>query len=95
MINMNEDKKIRTVKVNERGQIVIPEEIRKDLGISKFSTLIMIENKDQIILKKESSVLKDIENENNFLGDLTEESLKRAWDKEDEIWDKIYKKEEK
>ena len=36
VINMKIEK-IRTVSVNEGGQIVIPEDIRKDLGIEKLS----------------------------------------------------------
>ena len=45
-------KKIRTVKVNERGQIVIPEEIRNDLGIKESSILVVIEENNEIVLKK-------------------------------------------
>lgn len=93
-MNMKENK-LRTVKVNERGQIVIPEEFRKDLGIKTDSTLVLIEKKDEIILKKEAGVLKELEEENNFWRKITEESFRKAWDKEDEIWDEIYEKEEK
>lgn len=31
--NNKKNRKIRTVRVNARGQIVIPEDVRKDLGI--------------------------------------------------------------
>ncbi len=91
MIKMN--KKIRTVKVNERGQIVIPEEIRKDLGIKESSVLVMIEENNEIILKKESEILKEMDGEEQFWKSLTRESMKRAWNKEDEIWDKLYKEQ--
>ena len=94
MINMSNAKirKIRTVSVNERGQIVIPEDIRRDLGITKDSTLIMIESGDEMVLKKERNVLETIKGEDEFWKIMARESMKSAWSKEDEIWDKIYKR---
>ena len=89
MTDMN--KRIRTVIVNERGQIVIPEEVRKDFEISKGSTLVLIEGEKELLLKKESDVLKIIEDEGKFWKSLSRESLKRAWSKEDDVWDKAYK----
>jgi len=89
-MNNTNNKRIRTVTVNDRGQIVIPEEIRKDFGINKSSTLVLIEREKDILLKKEVDVLESIE-EDKFWKSLSRESLKRAWSKEDEVWDKIYK----
>ncbi|MBI2664861.1 AbrB/MazE/SpoVT family DNA-binding domain-containing protein [Candidatus Woesearchaeota archaeon] len=89
MNDMN--KRIRTVIVNERGQIVIPEEVRKDFEISKGSTLVLIERSKELLLKKESDVLESIQEEDKFWRSLSRESLKRAWSKEDDIWDKAYK----
>jgi len=94
-MNMIKEQKLRTVKVNERGQIVIPEEIRKDLGIKKESTLVLIERDGEIVIKREEGILTDLEMENKFWRVLTEESFKSAWDKEDELWERIYKKEKK
>ena len=90
MTNMNV-KKIRTVNVNERGQIVIPEDVRKDFGIEGTATLVLIERKGEIVLRKESDVLEAIEDEDIFWKFLSKESMRRAWNKEDEVWDKIYK----
>jgi len=92
---MNTQNKIRTVSVNERGQIVIPEDIRKDFGISAASTLVIIERKGEIVLKKESDILEAIEDEDRFWKALSPEAMKKAWSKEDEIWDKIYKERSK
>ncbi len=82
-------RKIRTVNVNERGQIVIPEDIRKGFGIAKTSTLVIIEGEEEIILKKESDVMKAIKREDEFWKAISRETMKRAWSKDD-IWDKIY-----
>lgn len=97
MINMNKmnNKKkwrIRTVAVNERGQIVIPEDIRKDMGIEGTDTLVIIEKEGEIVIKKESEVLAAL-GEDAFWKALARESMGRAWGKEDELWDKIAKKE--
>ena len=83
-------KKIRTVNLNERGQIVIPEDIRKDFGIKGSMTMVLIEREDEIALKMESDVLDSIESGNNFWKKLQKESMKNAWSREDVIWEKIY-----
>ena len=90
MMNTN-IKKIRTVNLNERGQIVIPEDIRKDFGIVGTATLVLIEKNDEIVLKKESDVLGAIESEDKFWNFMQGESIKKAWNKEDKVWDKVYK----
>ena len=90
--NSMKSKKIRAVQVNPRGQIVIPEDMRQDFGIECNSTLILLERGNQIILKKELDVLKIMEDEEKFFEKMTKEAMKRAWTKEDEVWDKIYKK---
>ena len=89
MNDMN--KRIRTVTVNERGQIVIPEEVRKDFEIAKGSTLVLIERNKELLLKKESDVLERMEEEDKFWKSLSRESLQRAWSKEDDIWDKAFR----
>ena len=46
----------------------------------------------EIVIKKESDILKAID-EDMFWKRLSQESMKGAWNKEDEIWDKIAKGE--
>jgi AbrB family looped-hinge helix DNA binding protein len=89
-MNTMNNKRLRTVAVNDRGQIVIPEEVRKDLGIDKNSTLVLIELEREIVLRKESDVLEGMEEEDRFWKALANESLKNFWSKEDEVWDKLY-----
>lgn len=84
---MNE--RIRTVLMNPRGQIVIPEEMRENLKMKPKEALILIEKGDELILKKESDVAKKILEEDNAWAVLSLEALRKAWSKEDAIWDKI------
>lgn len=91
MISMNK-MKIKTVTMNERGIIVIPEEIRKDLDLEGKTTLVLIESDNEIILKKEEDVVKlVICDEDEVWKRLSLESLQRAWEAEDTVWDEIAK----
>ncbi len=91
MTIMNDRKKIRTVNVNERGQIVIPEDIRRDLGIIDSTTLVMIERGGEILIRKEIDVLSALDDD-SFWKSVAKESLKQVWDN-DSAWDKIAKKD--
>lgn len=90
-MNNTNIKKLRTINLNKRGQIVIPEDIRKDFGIEKSATLVIMEREDELVLKKEVDVLKAMEGEDKFWKRLSQEVLEKAWGKEDEVWDKIHK----
>ena len=84
--------RIRTVIVNERGQIVIPEDIRRDFGIGGSTTLVIIEKGGELVIKKESDVLAVL-NEEGFWKAVSQEGMKNAWNEEDKVWDAIARKE--
>ena len=81
--------------MGKRGQLVIPEDIRKDLEIEDETVLILIERYGEIILKKESEILNKIDDDEVFWKYLSRLSVEKIWNKEDEIWDKIYEGEDK
>ena len=93
------------ITTSSRGQIVIPEKIRKKHKIKEGTKFVLLEEGDKIILEKESkfeSVIKadilrkrkilqgkDAETLNLILA--SEKSLAKEWgSKEDEVWDKYY-----
>ena len=79
------------INVSSRGQIVIPEKIRKRLGIEPGSRLALIEVADEIIITKESKVLDRLKKEEEIgWAALAEQSLKEVWDNptDNEIWNK-------
>lgn len=84
------ERRIRTVKVNDRGQLVIPEDVRQDLHIEVNTTLVLLQRGDEIVLRKEADVLNDLE---GGWRDITRHALARAWDTEDDVWDAHYKAE--
>lgn len=83
---------IETVKVSSRGQIVIPENIREDVGIEEGTKLVMIEENGTITLKKEEQFLKELKWQKEKTGwlALAEKSMEKIWDnkKDDETWNK-------
>lgn len=83
-------RRIRTVSVNERGQLVIPEDIRRDFGIKGNSTLVLLEYSEGLVLKKESEVFEALDS--IFWEALSKKALQNAWGREDEVWDKIAEK---
>ncbi|HLC32392.1 MAG TPA: AbrB/MazE/SpoVT family DNA-binding domain-containing protein [Candidatus Nanoarchaeia archaeon] len=72
------------VNVGEKGQIVIPKNIRKSLNIEKGTKLLVAGEKDRIILKPAKLT------EKHLYMLLSEESLKKTWDNTyDERWDEV------
>lgn len=84
--------KVKSIEMNERGVVVIPEEIRHDLNLFGRTTLILIESSGQLILKKQDDVARVLLSEDVFWKKMSEESLCNAWGKEDAIWDKLARK---
>lgn len=82
--------KIKTVKVSDKGQIAIPSDVRKDMGIKKGEELLLIKKGDTLLLEKSSTASKILEGKFNFMLKHAEKVAQKLWNnKEDEIWDKI------
>ena len=86
---------IETVKVSSKGQIVIPEDIRKSLNIREGTKLVMIENGNKIVIELEKDFINNLDKLNldkDKLGWLllAEKGLAKIWDnpKDDETWGK-------
>lgn len=81
---------INTLKVSSKGQIVIPEEVRRKLKVETGSTLIARLQGTKIILEKETDFVSRMEkleelHEEKGWQKLAEKSLSELWDnKEDE-----------
>ncbi|MFH1099890.1 MAG: hypothetical protein V1722_03350 [Candidatus Micrarchaeota archaeon] len=83
--------KVKSIEMNERGVLVIPEEIRRDLNLFGRTTLVLIESSGQLILKKQDDVARVLLSDDVWKK-MSEESLRNAWGKEDAVWDKIARK---
>lgn len=65
---------IDITRISSKGQVVIPQEMRKDL--KEGDKLVVIRNKDQIILKRADKFDKNLEEDLEFAR-RTEEAYKR------------------
>ncbi len=85
---------IELINVSSRGQIVIPQKVREQLGIETGSKLLLVAKNGEILLKKEEEVTKHIDEsarkENLGWMALAEKSLQKVWDnpKDEKAWRK-------
>lgn len=78
----------KKVKVTDKGQISIPVEVQRRIGITKGDELLLIAKGERIVLEKPGRVAELLEDEFADLRMISEESLKSLWlNKMDDVWD--------
>ncbi len=81
----------KKVKVTDKGQISIPVEIQRKIGITKGDELLLIAKGGRIVLEKPARVAELLEDEFADLQTINEESLKKLWlNKADDVWDQYF-----
>ncbi|MEM3172282.1 MAG: AbrB/MazE/SpoVT family DNA-binding domain-containing protein [Candidatus Nitrosotenuis sp.] len=87
---MKELAKLKTVNVSAKGQIAIPADIRKMLGIKKGDRLLLTAASKKILIEKSNEITKKIEDDLSYLTKISERTAKKLWDNEsDKIWDQL------
>lgn len=81
---------MRTVKVNDQGQIMILEAMREALAIKGDTVLVLLKRGDEIVLRREEDVLRELE---GSWRPLQRAALEDAWDDEDAVWDAHHQEE--
>lgn len=80
------------ITTSSRGQIVIPEHVRKRHKIKEGTRLVLFEQGDKIILEKEDKIKSILKRDLDGKGwsALSETSLREVWDneKDAEVWEK-------
>lgn len=90
MRKLQEDIKFKTIKVSQKGQIAIPADIRKEVGIRKGDELLLVRRGDKLLIEKSSKVSGRFAHEFDYMLKHAEKVAKRLWEnKKDEIWDKL------
>jgi AbrB family looped-hinge helix DNA binding protein len=80
------------VKVSDKGQISIPVEVQREIGIKKGDELLLIRRGRKILLEKPERLLKLLEDEFADVQSLTETSLAGLWsNKTDDVWNQYLK----
>lgn len=83
---------VRTVTVSGKGQISIPQEIRKQLAVEKGSKLVVVLKDKKLLIYKASDILQSTEDGFDDVVRHSELSLKKIWDnEEDEVWNRYLK----
>ncbi len=78
---------IKTLRVSDKGQISIPNSVRRKLGIERGDNLILFEIEGKILLEKQQKVSEKMKDEFKDVLHFSEQSLKEVWNNpEDEIW---------
>ena len=83
---------MKTVTVSEKGQISIPQEIRRQLAVEKGSKLVIILKDKRLLISKVTDASQLIEDDFADTIQHSENSLKEVWDNEaDDVWNKYMK----
>lgn len=89
---MNISETIETITVSSRGQIVIPEAVRRNMKIKQGAKLVMVQENERIVLQTEESFLNSLRaaQEREGWRSLSFKSMAKVWDnkKDDETWSK-------
>ncbi len=82
----------KKVKVSDKGQISLPAEIQREVGIKKGDELLLIRKGQKIVLEKPRRFVEVLEDEFADLQGISEASLRRMWlKKKEDIWDRYLK----
>jgi AbrB family looped-hinge helix DNA binding protein len=89
---MAQEIKFKTIRISEKGQIAIPVEIQREMGIGKGDELLLIKKGEKIILEKPKKFAGTLQDEFEDVEQISEASLKKLWlNKSDEIWNTYLK----
>ena len=86
----------KKVKVSDKGQISIPMDVQREIGIKKGDELLLIRKGRKIVLEKPESVLELLEDEFADVETLTESSLSDLWlKKREDVWNRYLRASKK
>ncbi len=80
---------LKTISVSDKGQITIPREIQKKLGIKKGDSLVIASIKEKILILQGADLLKSVEDDFSDITKFSESLLDKTWsNKGDYVWKK-------
>lgn len=83
---------IKTTKVSDKGQVVIPAEFQRKMGLKKGDRVVLMLKDGSLVLQKSEVVAKKLEEEFEHIQTLSERSFRKIWDNDkDEIWNEYLK----
>ena len=89
---MTSELTFKKVKVSDKGQISIPADMQREIGIKKGDELLLIRKGRKIVLEKPEKIIGILEDEFLDIRDITEASLSKMWlRKEEDVWNRYLK----
>ncbi len=86
----------KKVKVSDKGQISIPTDVQREIGIKRGDELLLIRKGRKIVLEKPDAVIELLEDEFADIQSIAEASLGPIWfRKEEDIWNQYLKARKK
>ena len=93
---MTSELSFRKVKVSDKGQISIPVDMQREIGIKKGDELLLIKKGKKLVLEKPEKVIGMLEAAFVDVQDITEASLSQIWlGKEEDVWNRYLKESKK
>jgi len=84
---------MKTIRVSEKGQIAIPNQIRETLEIEQGDELVIIQVGNKILIEKAQITEKRLKDDFKDILRFSEKSLKEVWNnKSDDIWNHYLKR---
>ena len=84
---------MKTIKVSEKGQIAIPNQMREEMGIERGDELLIMQVDGKILIEKMQRAEQKLQDDFKDIVKLSEKALKKVWDnKSDEVWNKYLKR---
>ena len=81
-----------TIRVSDKGQICLPNSVRKRLEIEKGDDLVLFEIGGKILLEKPARVIEKMKDDFEDVLHFSEESLSEVWENdEDDVWESYLK----
>jgi AbrB family looped-hinge helix DNA binding protein len=82
----------KKVRVSDKGQISIPADVQREIGIKKGDELLLIRKGRKIVLEKPDKVIELLEGEFADIQGFTEASLAEIWGKKrEDVWNQYLK----
>jgi AbrB family looped-hinge helix DNA binding protein len=93
MKTATDEMKFRSIKVSAKGQITLPSDIQREIGIKKGDEILLIKKGEKIILEKPERAAGKFKDEFRDVQSISERSLRKLWqNKGDEIWNEYLKR---
>lgn len=81
---------VRTLTVSEKGQVVLPADVRRAMGIEKGTELVLVFDGERLLLQKAGRAAATLGEDFTGLLAATEATLRDVWENdEDEAWDRV------